>query len=320
MKFKLYLFSAFFAAIPLIACGCSNKNVAVEKSDIKLYDDFIDSDSEIIKRTLPLKNFRGISVESSVGVYYTQGSEYKVVFEGSESAWKALSFDVHGETLVVKSSKKTRTDGNNSGLSKLHITAPDIDRLYSSGFFYFHAKSLKTGSLTVSNNGSMNLEIDNLKADTYNVVNKGFMTNNGIFEVGKFEMQNYAAYSSKSAMKVLGDMNVSNGGSVYLSGGIDARNICWKSSGADNCELAVKAKNVDFGISGSGIINGKFKGDGMSIRCNGAAKVNMDVDCLSLTASVNGSGSIALSGTADKIDIGGGGFSRIDTSRLNNFE
>ena len=58
----------------------------------------------------------------------------------------------------------------------------------------------------------------------------------------------------------------------------------------------------------------------MSIRCNGAAKVNMDVDCLSVTASVNGVGKIALSGTADKIDIDGDGISRIDTSRLNNFE
>jgi hypothetical protein len=46
----------------------------------------------------------------------------------------------------------------------------------------------------------------------------------------------------------------------------------------------------------------------------------MDVDCLSVTASVNGSGNIALSGTADKIDIGGSGISRIDTSRLNNFD
>lgn len=58
----------------------------------------------------------------------------------------------------------------------------------------------------------------------------------------------------------------------------------------------------------------------MNIKCNGAAKINMDVDCLSVTASVNGSGSIELSGTADKIDIGGSGISRIDTSRLNNFD
>lgn len=79
-------------------------------------------------------------------------------------------------------------------------------------------------------------------------------------------------------------------------------------------------QNVDFYIDGSGKINGKFKGDVMSIKCNGAAKVNMDVDCLSVTASVNGTGNIALSGTADKIDIGGSGISRIDTSRLNNFE
>ena len=320
MKFKLYLFLAFIASIPLIACGCSNKNMAVENTGIKLHDNFKDSDSGIIKKTLPLKDFHGINVESSVGVYYTQGSEYKVVFEGSENAWKALCFDVQEQTLVVKSSKKPHDDGNKSGLYKLYVTAPDIDRLSCSGFFYFHAKSMKTGSLTVNNKGALNLDIENLKADSYNIVNKGFITNNGRFEVGKFDVQNYAAYSCRSDLKVLGDMNVSNKGSVYLCGSIEANKIFWNCRGADNCELAIKAKNVDFNISGSGVINGKFKGDGMSIKCNGAAKVNMDVDCLSVTASVNGSGNIALSGTADKIDIGGSGISRIDTSRLNNFE
>ena len=179
---------------------------------------------------------------------------------------------------------------------------------------------MKTGSLTVNNKGALNLDIENLKADSYNIVNKGFITNNGRFEVGKFDVQNYAAYSCRSDLKVLGDMNVSNKGSVYLCGSIEANKIFWNCRGADNCELAIKAKNVDFNISGSGVINGKFKGDGMSIKCNGAAKVNMDVDCLSVTASVNGTGNIALSGTADKIDIGGSGISRIDTSRLNNFD
>lgn len=166
----------------------------------------------------------------------------------------------------------------------------------------------------------MNLFIDKLKADSYSIINNGFMTNNGIFEVGRFEMQNFAAYSSKSDLKASEDMNLSNGGSVYINGGIDARNIYWKSSSADYCEMDINAENVDFNIAGSGVINGKFKGDGISIKCDGAAKVNMDVDCSSVTAGVNGSGSITLSGTADKTDIYGKGVSRVGTSRLNNFD
>lgn len=320
MKFKLYLFLAFIASIPLIACGCSNKNMAVENTGVKLHDNFKDSDSGIIKKTLPLKDFHGINVESSVGVYYTQGSEYKVVFEGSENAWKALCFDVQEQTLVVKSSKKPHDDGNKSGLYKLYVTAPDIDRLSCSGFFYFHAKSMKTGSLTVNNKGALNLDIENLKADSYNIVNKGFITNNGRFEVGKFDVQNYAAYSCRSDLKVLGDMNVNNNGSVDISGGIDARNIYWNSTAIDNCKVDIKAKNADFNISGSGQIDGKFNGDIISVECNGEAKINMGVDCRSVSACVNGEGSITLSGTADKTDIYGKGVSRVDTSRLNNFE
>lgn len=72
MKFKLYLFLAFIASIPLIACGCSNKNMAVEKTGIKLHDNFKDSDSRIIKKTLPLKDFHGINVASYAQVYYSK--------------------------------------------------------------------------------------------------------------------------------------------------------------------------------------------------------------------------------------------------------
>lgn len=320
MKFKLYLFSVLFAAIPLIACGCSNKNMAVENTGIKLHDNFKDFDSGIIRKILPLKDFHGINVASYAKVYYTQGSEYKVVFEGRESVWKGLSFDVHGGILVVGFSKDTCINSFNSSSCNLYITAPNIDQLHTSGFLTFYAKSLKTHILAVCNNGNMDLFIDKLKADSYSIINNGFMTNNGIFEVGRFEMQNFAAYSSKSDLKASEDMNLSNGGSVYINGGIDARNIYWKSSSADYCEMDINAENVDFNIAGSGVINGKFKGDGISIKCDGAAKVNMDVDCSSVTAGVNGSGSITLSGTADKTDIYGKGVSRVDTSRLNNFD
>ena len=320
MKFKLYLFLAFIASIPLIACGCSNKNMAVENTGVKLHDNFKDSDSGIIKKTLPLKDFHGINVASYAQVYYTQGSEYKVVFEGRESVWKGLSFDVHGGILVVGFSKDTCINSFNSSSCNLYITAPNIDQLHTSGFLTFYAKSLKTHILAVCNNGNMDLFIDKLKADSYSIINNGFMTNNGIFEVDKFAMINYAEYKSKSDLKALYDMNLNNNGSVYISGGIDARNIYWNSTAIDNCKVDIKAKNADFNISGSGQIDGKFNGDIISVECNGEAKINMGVDCRSVSACVNGEGSITLSGTADKTDIYGKGVSRVDTSRLNNFD
>lgn len=166
----------------------------------------------------------------------------------------------------------------------------------------------------------MDLFIDKLKADSYSIINNGFMTNNGIFEVDKFAMINYAEYKSKSDLKASYDMNLSNNGSVDISGGIDARNIYWNSTAIDNCKVDIKAKNADFNISGSGQIDGKFNGDIISVECNGEAKINMGVDCRSVSACVNGEGSITLSGTADKTDIYGKGVSRVDTSRLNNFD
>lgn len=320
MKFKLYLFSALLAAMPLVTVGCSSKNVSDENTDIVSLGDFTNSDSKTIKKTLSLKNFHGINVVSAARVYYTQSSEYKVVFEGRSSDWNNLSFKVSDGILVVGYSKNNKWKNVGSLGCKLYITAPRIDRIACSGSFSFITKSLNTGNLTVSNSGALKLNIDYLKAGSCRISNSGALTNNGTVDAGSFDLSNSGAYKSNAQMNVSDDMSVSNNGSNKINGNIEARNLYWRCYGADNCEIGINAKNVDFYIDGSGKINGKFKGDGMSIRCNGAAKVNMDVDCLSVTASVNGVGKIALSGTADKIDIDGDGISRIDTSRLNNFE
>ena len=296
MKFKLYLFSAILAVMPFISGGCSNKNVSYEDAGTVWSGLFSNHDSKTVRKTLSLKNFHGINVVSAAQVYYTQGSEYKVEFEGRSCDFNNLSFKVSDGILVVGFSKKNNWKDIGSLNCKLYITAPRIDRIACSGSFSFRAKTLKTGSLTVSNSGALRLYINQLKTGSCRMSNSG------------------------AQMKVSGDMSVSNNGSNSISGDIEARNLYWRCYGADKCEIGINAKNVDFYIDGSGKINGKFKGDVMSIKCNGAAKVNMDVDCLSVTASVNGNGNIALSGTADKIDIGGSGISRIDTSRLNNFD
>mgnify|MGYP001755189698 FL=1 len=320
MKFKLYLFSAILAVMPFISGGCSNKNVSYEDAGTVWSGLFSNHDSKTVRKTLSLKNFHGINVVSAAQVYYTQGSEYKVEFEGRSCDFNNLSFKVSDGILVVGFSKKNNWKDIGSLNCKLYITAPRIDRIACSGSFSFRAKTLKTGSLTVSNSGALRLYINQLKTGSCRMSNSGALTNNGVIDAGSFDLSNSGAYNSSAQMKVSGDMSVSNNGSNSISGDIEARNLYWRCYGADKCEIGINAKNVDFYIDGSGKINGKFKGDVMSIKCNGAAKVNMDVDCLSVTASVNGTGNIALSGTADKIDIGGSGISRIDTSRLNNFE
>lgn len=320
MKFKLYLFSAILAAMPFISGGCSNKNVPYEDAGIVWSGHFSSHDSKTVRKTLALKNFHGINVVSAAQVYYTQGSEYKVEFEGRSCDLNNLSFKVSDGILVVGFSKKNNRKNIGSLSCKLYITAPRIDRIVCSGSFSFRAKTLKTGSLAISNSGALRLYIKQLKTGSCCISNSGALTNDGLIDAGSFDLSNSGAYNSSAQMKVSGDMSVSNNGSDNISGNIEARNLYWRCYGADNCELGINARNVDFYINGSGNIDGKFNGDVMSIKCNGAARIDMDVDCLSLTASVSGNGNIELSGTADKIDIGGSGISRIDTSRLNNFE
>lgn len=319
MKAKLYLFSALLAAMPLLSSGCSNKNVSDEKMDIMSFGDFCSSDSEIIKKTLSLKNFHGINVISAAQVYYKQGSEYKVVFEGRNCDWKNLDFKVSDGTLVVSHSKNSNWRRVGTLNCKLYITAPRIDRIVCSGSFSFRAESLKTKNLTVSNSGALRLYIDHLKVGTCNISNSGALKNNGTIDAGMFTLTNSGAYTSDARMNISGDMNVNNSGADNINSDIVARNVYWKCYGADNSIINFDAGRLYLTIDGSGKLNGKFKGDDMYVKCDGSAKIDFDVNCSSVTASVEGNGHITLSGTADKTDIGSSGISQIDTSRLNDF-
>lgn len=106
MKFKLYLFSAILAVMPFISGGCSNKNVSYEDAGTVWSGLFSNHDSKTVRKTLSLKNFHGINVVSAAQVYYTQGSEYKVEFEGRSCDFNNLSFKVSDGILVVGFSKK----------------------------------------------------------------------------------------------------------------------------------------------------------------------------------------------------------------------
>lgn len=129
MKFKLYLFSAILAVMPFISGGCSNKNVSYEDAGTVWSGLFSNHDSKTVRKTLSLKNFHGINVVSAAQVYYTQGSEYKVEFEGRSCDFNNLSFKVSDGILVVGFSKKNNWKDIGSLNCKLYITAPRIDRI-----------------------------------------------------------------------------------------------------------------------------------------------------------------------------------------------
>lgn len=320
MKFKLYLFSALFASVPLFASGSNDIKVPAEQTGTELPGNVANFDDSFIKKTLPLKDFNKISVENEIKIYYTNGSKYSVEFEGSESDFNALSFDVYGKTLVIGVS--SGEDGGRSCIDdcSLYITAPNITEISNIGSLNFYAKDMKTDSLTIANKSTMNLNIDNLKTGPLRIVNSGSMEVGGLFNAGSFNLKNRAAYSSDADLNVSGDIVVDNIASDASSGNIVARNVVWNCRGTDECDIDVSADKFVLNIFGSGHISGQFKGNAVNIKCNGSAQVDMNVDCSNLTAKVNGSGNLVLSGTADKTDIGGNGISRVDTSRLNNFD
>lgn len=319
MKIKLYLFSALLAALPLLSSGCSNRNVSVENTDFESLNGYIDSDKGIIKRTLLLKNFHGIDANGVVEVYYTQGSKYKVEYEGRRGDFNKLKFYVKDGTLFVKDTSKKRTYSYNDEKCKLYITAPSITELTNLGSFVFYADKMNTSRMTIDNTGSMSIKVNSLKTGAYKMSSRGSISIAGKYNVESFDMDNSGACSCDVSLNVSGDVNVDNSGASKYNGSIVARNVNWNGRGADNCMANIKANTIEFIESGAGKVSGKFKGDNISVSCSGASKMDIDVNCNSVKANASGNGNITLSGMADHADVGTSGIAKIDTSRLNDF-
>ena len=263
MKFKLYLFSAILAVMPFISGGCSNKNVSYEDAGTVWSGLFSNHDSKTVRKTLSLKNFHGINVVSAAQVYYTQGSEYKVEFEGRSCDFNNLSFKVSDGILVVGFSKKNNWKDIGSLNCKLYITAPRIDRIACSGSFSFRARTLKTGSLTVSNSGAqMKVSGD------MSVSNNGSNCISGDIEARNLYWRCYGADkceiginaknvdfyidgSGKINGKFKGDvMSIKCNGAAKVNMDVDCLSVTASVNGNGNIALSGTADKIDIGGSG----------------------------------------------------------------------
>lgn len=187
MKLKLYAISALMAVLPLVACGCSGGKANADggKARLKMLDDevFIVHDygdkGSFVTKTLNLRNFHAINAKTAVWVEYTQGSDYKVVFEGSQKELDELKMEVKDGVLVIDEAHKSTKRYNDNEHFTLYITAPHLDRLNVSGVLNFDAKRVKESKMAMDVSGVFNSDIDLLECDTYEVHNSGVMNCDG---------------------------------------------------------------------------------------------------------------------------------------------
>ena len=106
------------------------------------------------------------------------------------------------------------------------------------------------------------------------------------------------------------------GVTIYLSAP-DLKKVEFTGVGSFNCKTPLKLEDVKFAIEGVGNLNVKdLTCKSLTITLEGVGDADIHVDCDRLRASVEGVGSVKLSGTAGITDISKSGIGRVNTRNL----
>lgn len=287
MNIKSLTFSALMLALPMAACSCSSEkdNVETKKGRMMIvYDDDStyknDKSWGRVTRSLNLKDFHAINAKTAVWVEYTQGSDYKVVFDGREKYFDELKFKVEDGVLVIDEARKISKTFNGNEHFTLRITAPHIDNLKVNGVLNFDAKKMKESKMTIDVSGVFNPDIDLLECDTYKVRNSGVMN---------------------------------------CGGKVKAKTANIITSGVDNSDINYEVDVLKMKVSGVSNADISVKGGKVSMDCAGVGNTTLDLDCQELYMEASGCMNVELKGVADKVDISGSGVSNVTQKELNNF-
>lgn len=107
-----------------------------------------------------------------------------------------------------------------------------------------------------------------------------------------------------------------NGLSIYISAP-DLQKVIFEGVGSFNCKSSLSLKDVKFDIQGVGSLNvADLHARNVKITLEGVGNGELTVDCDRLDASVEGVGSLTLSGKARSAHISKDGIGSVSTRRL----
>lgn len=238
MKIKTIALTAATALFSLAACGGTSKEAACNAATS--YGD--------VEKTLNLSGFNGFTASWPVAINYTQGQTYKVVARGSEEAFSMTNISVIGGKLLVKRKKDSYQSDADKHTITLYVTAPAVNSIQNNARMDFTAQSLKTGGLSITNNGMLTF-----KADA--VAGGG---SSSAFDVSNNGRMDIAVPSVKA-----GTMTISNNGVLMFGDGTVSSDILKMTNhGRMDFSCSVKGGSADFNNSGVGMIKGAFTLEG----------------------------------------------------------
>lgn len=319
MKTKTLLGTTLLLLVHLTSCS-SKANVNNETTETRTISVCTEDDDlgETIKQTLDLKDFHAIKASTGIEIFYTPGKEYTVVFEDKEKYLKQHTFNVSNGMLTIKRKSVAATVGKRRNF-QLHITAPNIDRLYNEGSMAFHATQWVAQSIDISNDGAFTLYANIHCYKNLHINNDGsFAFRQGSVKAYSVTVDNDGASTITVPFEVKQDLNMKNDGSSKLSGKIKASTYKEECDGAAKDSLDIEADNMWLNINGAGQGSFTFKGKIADIKGDGSSKLNLTVDCEQLRVKSDGSSRITVKGTADNTHFESDGVTKVDASELNN--
>lgn len=277
MNIKTLAITACAAVFSLSACGRTDKNLSsTPTAELARV-----SSTGTVERTLNLRNFSGLTVNTSVIVNYTCGADYKVVVRGDKDALDRSEFYVSKNRLVVKQKDENRVNANIDFLNilTLDITAPELNIIQNNGSTVFKAGQFAPKSLDIVNNGALSFDVDGISCKGQDAT--VYISNNGQCAVKtpsisaqELSVSNNGMLSIDNCNIVSGRTKITNHGNMKLDGGIKGSSLKCTNSGV-------------YGMDGTITLDGGFEytnygqsSNTCDVTADGITVVNSGVDKL----------------------------------------
>lgn len=281
-------FIVAFAVCASAACSSSNKSVSERDyagaGRAEIFSEAgkaLSDNTKMIKRTLPLRDFKEIECGYVVTFNYTQSSDYSVTLTTTEQGHDLLEVYVDGGTLYVrgKAAKGKVERGRKTPEIILDVCSPNPRRIECTGVVKAKLSDIDTDDFTLAAGGVSNVNVGRIKGRAVKIYKGG------------------AANLHGDAVRSSAGLDIKAGGTGNLEvADVSCHGACIDKGGAANLQAGAVRSSAGLDIKAGGTGNLKVA----DVYCNSA---NMDksgaANLKTGAVSVSGSLDIKSSGTGN---------------------
>lgn len=324
-------FIVAFAVCASAACSSSNKSVSERDyagaGRAEIFSEAgkaLSDNTKMIKRTLPLRDFKEIECGYVVTFNYTQSSDYSVTLTTTEQGHDLLEVYVDGGTLYVrgKAAKGKVERGRNTPEIILDVCSPNPRRIECTGVVKAKLSDIDTDDFTLAAGGVSNVNVGRIKGRAVKIYKGGAANLHGdavrssagldIKAGGTGNLEVADVYCNSANMDKSGAANLKTG-AVSVSGSLDIKSSGTGNivSGDINCQSIKIDKNGAAGVMSGKIVSRSTFG----ISCTGTGVLSItDMEALDVQMTIGGAAEVKVGrimGTTLKINQSGVGKSEI---------